>query len=187
MGGRNTYSITKRYFCSHRLYYRRMNTFTHYFSTLQWMYCRHKCKVPEHVEPGTPRFDHIHRHLTRLTTCLIRQRHRTACSRLFHMGMDCCHPFYHFSWTCSLDCKQVDKFSLYKSVRSRETERSVSWAGPLCHRSAFVFPPIHLICIISVSSSGSRGAIPSGRVPNTHQSATPFPTNLPSLNFKLTA
>jgi hypothetical protein len=39
----------------------------------------------------------------------------------------------------------------------------------LCSR----FPPIRYR-LVSAPSSGSRGAIPSGRVPNTHQSAIPF-------------
>jgi hypothetical protein len=52
----------------------------------------------------------------------------------------------------------------------------------LCSR----FPPIRYR-LVSALSSGSRGAIPSGRVPNTHQSAIPFLSsiNLPSLSNSL--
>ena len=52
-------------------------------------------------------------------------------------------------------------------------------ATGLCLR----FPPIRLICIVSVSSSGSHRAIPSGCVTNNHQSRYPLPypsTFLPS-------
>ena len=41
---------TSDFFRSHRLYYRNMNMFTHYFSTLRWMYCLLKqplCLVKE--------------------------------------------------------------------------------------------------------------------------------------------
>ena len=43
------------------------------------------------------------------------------------------------------------------------------------------FPPYSFpSCIVSALSSGLCRAIPSSRVPNTHQSATPFPIFLPS-------
>ena len=63
-----------------------------------------KCKVPERVEPRTPRFDHIHRHPTRPTTCPIRRRHRTARVQPFRMGI-LLSPFFSVLWTRSLDCK----------------------------------------------------------------------------------
>ena len=45
------------------------------------------CKVPVRVGPGMPRFDLVHRHPTRPTTCLIRRCHRTARARPFHTGI----------------------------------------------------------------------------------------------------